>query len=206
MVKLVIFDLWDTLVYLDHGWRTFNQLKPALSNLSREEWITDVKPLFLCKDQKTPEDLIGNIEEKFDVNLMGYADKVRYQLEEDIRDSKIYSDVIRTLKRLKNKGLKLAVASNQSSFFDEIYKKFNLGDYFDYEFFSFSMGCRKPDDEFYEKIIDLTNCSPQDMLFVGNHYDQDYVQPLRRGFGAIHLDRSGSLATRGSVFSLDKIL
>jgi putative hydrolase of the HAD superfamily len=45
--------------------------------------------------------------------------------------------------------------------------------------------------EFYQKVCDILNVDPQEIIHVGDHYDFDYLVPRRLGIQAFYLDRFG---------------
>ncbi|MFO1094784.1 MAG: HAD family hydrolase [Planctomycetaceae bacterium] len=55
-------------------------------------------------------------------------------------------------------------------------------------------GARKPQAEFFHALLKACNCAPEQMLFVGDDFENDVAAPRRLGIRAVHLDRTGASA------------
>lgn len=190
MVNYVVFDLWNTLVYLKEGWKTFNFLQEEF-NVDRQYWRTHVKPLFLCKTQANEEEFLNDfknlLELDFNVNL--YANTMRKQKLLDIQSVRIYDDVISTIKSLKNNDKKLGIISNQATFYEQCFLNSGFAEIIDTTVFSNRLGVRKPNVEIYNYFIEKTGESSEDILMVGDNIINDYYTPLQIGMDAILLSR-----------------
>jgi len=54
---------------------------------------------------------------------------------------------------------------------------------------SASLGVRKPDPVFFERLVDLAGASPDEVAYVGDRVDNDVLPALEAGLVAIHLRR-----------------
>ena len=203
MVKVVAFDLWDTLIYLEKSWKTFTQLKPFIA---RDEnfWRQKVKPLYLFRQQKSPESFLEDLRKSLGIDLRNLAPEMHKQLDYDLKHTKVYPDVFSTLEVCKKKGKKLAVMSNQCSFYVPSFYSLGLNKYFDFVLFSCNLGYGKPDERIYRKLIDITRTDPSNILIVGDHRNLDYQRPLELGFKAVHLSRNAE-SSDSSIKTLDGI-
>lgn len=199
MIELVAFDLWDTLIFLEEGWRTFTQLKSFIRKDSTF-WREKVKPFYLFKNQESPETFLEDIRANLGIDLTSKARDMQTRLARDLRDTRIYSDVISTLDKLKRGGKKLTVVSNQCSFFIPSFYALRLNRYFNYVLFSCELGYGKPDNRIYRELLRLSEVKPSEILFVGDNKYQDCDKPLELGFRAVHLDRKG--LSGGSIQNL----
>lgn len=188
MIKVVAFDLWGSLLYLKNGWKTFNQLKPIIS-VGDEEWRDIIKPLFLCKNHPNINSFLTDLTELTKINLVPYRGVVESQLKKDILDTQLYPDTLSTLEEITKRNKKIAVVSNQCSFYKTSFSNLNLDKYFDYFLFSCDLGIRKPSLGIYQHLLNQTGVKPEEILFVGDNEKNDYFVPLSVGFRAFHLNR-----------------
>lgn len=72
---------------------------------------------------------------------------------------------------------------------EELLKDFGIYDHFDFVISSIDVGWRKPHKKIFDKVIEISGGSVEQMLFVGDNYICDYVGPLNYGFDAILLDK-----------------
>ena len=59
--KLVVFDLWYTLIYLPNGWKTFNHLRRDF-DIDLDFWRANIKPLFLCNQYREIKDFLADFQ------------------------------------------------------------------------------------------------------------------------------------------------
>lgn len=189
MIKVIAFDLWNTLIYLEDGWRTFNQLKEKIPEFESGWWVNNLKPLFLCKKQESSETFLYDIKKKLGIDLNNYSKDMNLQLVEDFKNVKLFNDTLKTLSRLVKEGKQLVIVSNQCSFFIPMFKNLGLDKYFNHVLFSCNLGYRKPDKRIYQELLRVAKVLPEEILFVGDNYVQDFKIPIENGFKALHLNR-----------------
>lgn len=208
MIKCVAFDLWDTLVYLEHGWRTFNFLKETFE-IEHSFWVDKVKPLFLCRAQKDEGSFLRELQAVLgrEIDIPHYAERMRKQRGEDARCFRVYADALPALSNLKKMGLDVGVISNQCSFYESFLLDTGVADLVDPVIFSNRIGVRKPDSRIYLAFLRLTKVEPSEILMVGNHIRQDYEIPRELGMNALLLDRTCKVSDQGilKIASLDEI-
>lgn len=67
---------------------------------------------------------------------------------------------------------------------------------------------RKPDSRFFERIVELADCAPRELAYVGDRVDNDVLPALAAGLVAVHLRRGpwGRLqATPSGVLAIDSL-
>lgn len=106
----------------------------------------------------------------------------------------IFDDTADVLDKLKKTGFKLGLVSN--TIFPESYHKldlerFGLIDYFDFMLFSSSFGYRKPHPSIYNRAIELSGQKADQLIFIGDRYNEDYIGPRDNGIFSILKFRDG---------------
>ena len=81
----------------------------------------------------------------------------------------------------------MATNIDQSS--KEISKKFNLEGIMDFVFTSKDLKFRKPDINFFEKIISISKVPFKDVIFVGDQIENDIQPAISLGISTILIDR-----------------
>jgi HAD superfamily hydrolase (TIGR01549 family) len=94
-------------------------------------------------------------------------------LGELIEDEDLYPDVRPGLKALREAGLWVGIAGNQTRRAAELLRGLDLPT--DDIAMSGEWGVAKPDPAFFHRVIDMAPGSPQDIVYVGDHRDNDIV-------------------------------
>lgn len=162
-IKLVIFDLDGTLVdaYAAIG-SSFNYLMRKLGlkpqSLSVIRRLVGWGDINLLKPYILPENL------KPALNL--YRQHHKRSL---LEHSRLYPQVKRLLRTLKQKGYKLAVASNRPSKFSRILlRHLGINVFFDYVLCADQCGHGKPNPEMLNKIVKRFKVKKTQVLYVGD--------------------------------------
>jgi len=141
-------------------------------------------------------DAIGELLSAFDLN--GSA-----SLAEDFfaayhvplaRQVTMFADAPTVLRTLKSNRHKIGLVSNtifpEDAHVEEL-KKYAIFNLFDFTIFSSSFGKRKPHPEIYKRATELIGLAPENLLFVGDRYIEDYVGPSDFGMQAMIKFREG---------------
>jgi len=165
MIKGVIFDLDGVIIETEP--QTFEFFKDYLKQydiyLKDEDLFKKIgrKSVDFFQDILTPEqkekvsiqNLIDLKRQKFNENLDKFTRKLPY--------------VEKIIPALKQKGLNLAVASqNEREMIDNVLKKLELGNYFDFVLSLQDIENKKPHPEIYQKAIEKLNLNPEDLVVV----------------------------------------
>ena len=106
---------------------------------------------------------------------------------EQIDESDLYADARPTLAMLQERGLWVGIAGNQTARAAELLRKLRLP--VDAVATSAEWGVAKPDSEFFAKVIDMAPGQPDDIVYVGDHRDQDIVAAAAAGLRTVHVRR-----------------
>lgn len=190
MIKLICFDLWNTLAT-----RKKNPLTSSVKELENYFKIN--------KDHKTVvkafENIIQtrawsneyeayskfllhfNIEPTFP-NVMK-AIKIREDSEYNIV---LFDFTIPLLKQIRGLNIKTGLISNSSVFvIKNVRKKTDLFNYIDYPLFSFNAKTIKPDPKIYQEMLKIAKVKPEEMIMIGDNPLDDVYPAINLGINAI---------------------
>lgn len=190
MIKLICFDLWNTLAT-----RKKNQLTSSVKELEdffkiKEDHKTVVKAfesIIQTKNWSNEYEAYSKFLLHFKIkptfsNVMK-AIKIREDSEYNIV---LYDFVIPLLKQIKNLNLKIGLISNSSVFvIKNVRKKTDLLDYIDYPLFSFDVKTIKPDPKIYEEMLKIAKVKPEEMIMIGDNPLDDVYPAISLGINAI---------------------
>lgn len=106
---------------------------------------------------------------------------------EQLDDSDLYPDVRPALARLQAAGFRVVIAGNQTVRAGELLRALDLPT--DLVATSGEWGVAKPDQAFYDQVIGAAACQPEEILYVGDHPENDVFPAKAAGLQAAHLRR-----------------
>lgn len=174
MLKAVIFDLYDTLIYLDMDkYRSYRlelaRLLQTTPEMLEKVWRSYRKKRCTGKIDSLQE-MMGILVKNFEIP----ADRVDMQrLEELERDGlyesvQIYPGVDEMLQALKDDGYIPALLSNASYNNRNVTRKLPFLSKFDYKVFSNEVGMVKPDPDIYQLMLDKMGIGAEECVFIGD--------------------------------------
>ncbi|KAM3102115.1 HAD-IA family hydrolase [Phormidesmis sp. 146-20] len=101
----------------------------------------------------------------------------------------LYTDVVPTLEKLRDRDITLGVLSNFDSRLHAVLKALNLTDFFSSVTISTEVGAAKPSPQIFDVALDKHNCSAQFAWHVGDSLEEDYKAAKAAGLRGIWLDR-----------------
>lgn len=177
-----IFDAYGTIVH-----------NPSTKNLYKE----------IVKDRSIPSPMIINVEfsDLLDQLNVPKSNQEQYLIQMENELENIYVDQLAffLISELKNRGHFISIASNLANPYSIPIKKFyhTIVDSF---IFSYEIGFKKPQEEFYNIIINEanikqnTNLNANEFLMIGDSYKNDFSGPLRYGMQALYnVDERGKV-------------
>ncbi|WP_010165450.1 HAD family hydrolase [Sphingomonas sp. PAMC 26617] len=111
-------------------------------------------------------------------------------LNEELATIALYPDTLDALRRVRDQGVKVAVASNLAQSYAAPLRAL-LGDLIDVWHFSFDAGAIKPARAFYAGLTAKLGCGASELLMVGDTWAADVVGAVSAGSRAQWLDRDG---------------
>ncbi|MFQ6100140.1 MAG: HAD family hydrolase [Anaerolineae bacterium] len=179
MFEAVLFDLYDTLAYIEieDYLRTKAQMAaeagvPADAFVA--QWKQYTRPA-ARGEVLTTEERAARVLRDLGVDPTRQLIHRLSQLELDLQEQQVhlFPDTREVLMRLKNKGLKLGLVTNASLSTREVPKILSIRTLFDTVVFSYAIGVRKPDPEIYLTACKRLTVLPSACLFVGDGNDRE---------------------------------
>ena len=181
MITTVIFDLFGTLLEMEHDSHPFVQLARRTSKMSVKEAL-HLSLINECNSLSDYSSLIG-LPPQNDIQLL------ESQLKNDISSAQLYNDTISTLETLKNRGLKLVLISNLATPYKQVVASLKLDKYFMSTVYSCDTGYCKPGTTIYELGIISAFSLPSQTLMIGDSFKSDVEGPSYVGIKGIQLIR-----------------
>ncbi|MEM5793030.1 MAG: HAD family hydrolase [Candidatus Aenigmatarchaeota archaeon] len=184
-IKVVAFDLWNTLVY-DPSSEIHERIANILGFNNRQEfWDYCDKNFFGRK--MTFYEFLEEFLRKNGIPLKK-MEEIKELWEEARNNVKLFPSTIKTLRKLKKK-YKLVLLSNTAGREGrETIERFGLGKYFDEIIISGEVGIAKPDPRIFQLILDRMKVKPEEVVYIGDNLEQDIVPSRYLGFRAILVD------------------
>lgn len=209
-VKLLIFDMDDTLINHGHATRpawmktaedTVKEFDLECDSTVLGKEIGDVSEAIFEDENRrprgnySPKDLRTKIIKEALDNLGIHRDDIIGYMVEKYAENKRaavcpYDDVEETLTELKKRGYTITLLTNGDSAFQrEKINRLSMTSWFDDIFISGEMGTDKPHKEAYYMIIDKYHVLPQETCMLGDNYLWEVVAPKEYGLKAIWVNR-----------------
>lgn len=195
MIKVVSFDFDDTLVSLE---------------IDKEFWFFEIPKLYAKQNNVSFDEARKHCEAEYDKVTSNHIDWYfpskwfkRFGLKQDhkqvIRDLKHLVRVLphaeSVLKKLREKGFKVILFSNaHRDFMDLKLEATGLGKYFDevYSLPSDHNSFKTPEE--FEKLVKRLGVKPNEVIHVGDVFNDDFICPKKAGLKAIYLKNKGELS------------
>jgi HAD superfamily hydrolase (TIGR01549 family) len=111
----------------------------------------------------------------------------REGLGEAYDDSDIYPDVRAALSKLRDMGLWVGIAGNQTAKAGQILRSMDLPA--DLVATSDDWGVAKPGQAFFRRVIEVAPGRPEEIVYVGDHRDNDVLPAKSAGLRVAHIRR-----------------
>ena len=101
---------------------------------------------------------------------------------------RLYDGTKKMLQTLRDRGKKVYLLSNAQKIFTEYeMNALDITQYFDAIFLSSEHGCKKPDSQFFQKMIDTCHIKPDKAVMVGNDGACDIEGAKRSGLSTVYV-------------------
>jgi putative hydrolase of the HAD superfamily len=185
MIKAIIFDLWNTLIYNNTNKNPFKLTGSKLGIENRSDWKIEICKALMLKKYPSVEEAVKD--------MMRYFKKTDKKLEKYLveiwkkESFALFDDVENVLRDLKGR-YNLALASNTQSFSGEKIKEV-FSKYFETIWLSYEKGVLKPSDEFYMGVLKDLSVKPEETVVIGDEPFFDLYPAKRLGMIPVHLER-----------------
>ncbi len=163
MIKAIIFDLGNVVVYFDQM-ITARKLEKYSNRDSNYifEVITDKNLVSLIETSKiTPEEFYKRIKERIGLKLDYNAFVEKFE-----NMFTLNHDVYNLLIKLKNKYKVYALSNVNKIHFDYLHNKYKFLDIFHDITLSYKVKARKPDKKIYEYAINKAKVKPNEIVYI----------------------------------------
>lgn len=192
MPRVIFFDLYGTLL-------SFNQ-RPLIKALASTLGIpprtvaSQLKGRYLTESFVTPEEMISDLCSSLQLEVgTQTACACHAILETQLGKVRLIEGAEQILGFLKACGLELGLVSNAASPFKSPVYHLGLTRYFDHMLFSCDVGTCKPDPSIYLQALQRFDAQPQECVFVGDAWRNDYLIPRAMGMQAVWVgERNGA--------------
>ncbi|MDX3170119.1 HAD family hydrolase [Streptomyces scabiei] len=106
---------------------------------------------------------------------------------EVLDETDLYDDVRPALSALRERGVRVIVAGNQTTRAGELLRALDLPA--DLVVTSGEWGVAKPDPHFFERVLDVGRAAPDETLYVGDHPANDVYPAKQAGLRTAHIRR-----------------
>jgi FMN phosphatase YigB (HAD superfamily) len=170
-LRAVFFDVGETLVNEDRYWREI----AAVAGLDAHVVLAALGMTIARGEDHT------ELWRHLGVDCPPRVGDVLYAKED------LYPDALPCLAALRDLGLRIGLAGNQSAGLERWTQAAGLP--VDAIASSASWGVRKPAPEFFERMVAEADCEPSELAYAGDRVDNDVVPALEAGLVAVHVRR-----------------
>lgn len=193
MIKVVIFDLDDTLIkeldYIKSGFEVVAKMTAKKYNLAKDKIFSDINKFF----QENSKNVFNRLLEAYNIE---YLPKDILELVDAYRNHqpqiKLFDDVLEVLKILKDDGIKLGIITDgyESSQNAKI-KVLKLDKLIDKIVVTDTLGKDywKPSPKAFEIIKEYFNVQYEEMIYVADNANKDFIAPEKLGMQWVQIKR-----------------
>jgi len=206
-IKVTSFDLDGTLFdnrFVDSVWL---EEIPRLYSVKKRVTFDDARKAVKREYDKVGKERLEWYDLDYWIRKFGLNVDWKELLNHFAHRIKTYPEVPKVLEELKQRSLRLIIVTNARREFVELeLKKAKIENYFERVFSSTSdFGLVKKTVTIYQKICDILEISPQEMIHIGDDRNFDFDVPRRLGVLAFHLDRTGKHKGEFVIHSLQDL-
>ncbi len=171
-LKAVVFDVGETLVDEERWWRGLADREGLQPHV-----VWAALGVTIARGEEH-EALWGHLG--IDKPPRWWHD-VTYSLDD------LYPDALDCLERVRALGLRVGIVGNQTELLEAWARESALPA--DVISSSASLGVRKPDPAFFERVVELMGFDAEETVYVGDRVDNDVLPAARAGLVAVHVRR-----------------
>jgi putative hydrolase of the HAD superfamily len=206
-IKVISFDLDGTLVdyrFVDSVW--FEGI-PRLYSVEKRVSFDDAKKFVKKEYDKVGKERLEWYDLHYWIKKFGLNATPQELLRYFEHRIKTYPEVPKVLDELKQRDCRLIIVTNaRREFVESEFRKTGIENYFDRVFSSTAdFGLVKKTVNLYQRVCNILEISPQEMIHVGDDQNFDFHVPRRLGILAFHLDRTGKHKGELVIQSLEEL-
>ncbi|MCX7918757.1 MAG: HAD family hydrolase [bacterium] len=186
MMQGIIFDLFDTLIYIEPSilnteLDNMAAVAGVASKVFRENWApkSAVHRIEYFKGRLALSDYFAVILKEMgkvpDPQIIQKLVEIRLAMREHVR---YFEDTLPTLTKLREQGYNLGLISNLGSLWGKVIDTLALKSHFDAVTLSYEVALAKPEPEIYLYTAEKLGCKPESCMFIDDQFD--YVTAATR--------------------------
>ncbi|MEU5824915.1 HAD family hydrolase [Streptomyces sp. NPDC047803] len=180
MIETIVFDVGETLVRDDRYWASWaDWLEVPVHTLSALVGAVVVQG-------RDNADAVRLLRPGIDI-AAEYAAREAVGRGESLDERDLYPDVRPALSALREKGIRVIVAGNQTEQAGELLRALDLPA--DLVVMSAEWGVAKPSPAFFARVWAVSGAAPESTLYVGDHPANDIFPAKAAGLRTAHLRR-----------------
>lgn len=220
MKKWLLFDCMETIIdfeplptkedyfdmgYLDSRLSTIVERNKALSLYY--EAIEEYKAIHESHGEYPMEKRFEYIVNRLDLDAF-YVEDLTLRFFNTYKSRCLVKEDKREVLLKLSKTYKLGVISDfmVEGGIESLLDHFDLNQYFDFVITSIGIGMRKPSFEIYQAAYDLCSCSKEDLVYIGDNYDRDYLGARAFGIEGIFYNPKGIKKIGNSIQAFGELL
>jgi len=197
--RAIIFDLYDTLLHLEHTTRPYARLIAALSLIGEAD-MRRARAIALTEEHPSLDSYVKRVSPSATIDLSAFERSI----DAELASARNYPETINVLALLRSRIPYLGIITNIATPYKAPYYACGLSEYLPDVLFSCAAGMMKPDPRMYSTLLERWGVAPSDALMIGDSVRCDVEGPKAIGMRAVHLDRKGiipaTIATLDGVF------
>ncbi|KIZ16818.1 HAD family hydrolase [Streptomyces natalensis] len=180
MIRAVAFDVGETLIKDDRGWAAWADW------LGVNRHTLSALVGAVVAQGRDNADALRLVRPGIDIEVERAAME-RAGRGEALDESDLYPDVRPSLAALRDMGVRVVVAGNQTCRAAELLRRLDLP--VDAVAVSGEWGVAKPSHEFFARTVELAGVPAHEVLYVGDHPQNDVTPARAAGLRTAHLRR-----------------
>lgn len=180
MLRAVVFDVGETLVNESRLWRMWAEWLGVPDHVV----FALLGASIACSDEHLG--ILQLLRPGFDLGL-AREERRRLGNPDEFDGSDLYPDAAPCIQTLHKRGLRIGIAGNQQIVAEQVLE--SLGLPVDFVASSERWKVKKPEPEFFQKIIGELRLAPGEIAYVGDRLDNDVLPALNAGMVAIFIRR-----------------
>jgi len=199
LVKVVSFDVWNTLLRLDRVYVRLAELVGTVSSMSKEEALNKILKAYkeakkLRRLGKVKASEVVERSRSLMAEYLGLKEEVLTNLITKSflllkTNEVLIEDVPTILKYIKKLGLRTVILGNvlfwPSTYTRKLLESVGISKYFDAQFYADEVGVQKPDSKAFLIICKVLSVEPEEVIHVGDGISEDLGGALSVGFKAV---------------------
>jgi len=191
MIKLICFDLWETLVTepfsYENIWEPFAKKYPRKADWRK---VHDCIAQIVHRKNQSIEASTAEILAEFGASDQTLTAEISARWKDSCDEVSLFPETLDVLRDLRDAGYKLGLITNTSRYgWESVERVCCIGKFFDYLALSFLIGNVKPEPEIFDWIEKKSGFSGSDIVMIGDSFKSDYEAPRKRGWNSVLLER-----------------